>query len=471
VFKKIISVIPGFRTGRLWKKIIACIVYPILCIIILVSILGGDAASVSSLDKTISTWEDIALILFLVLIPFILITNTGGIRSNLPLFRSTSLFKKIMAWTLSLVIVFIGFGMTFSILGNKHSPEYIAAKEIIEKEQAAERAKQKSIKDAEDQVKHAREEKELAKKEAEKKTEKEAEKQTKLAKEELEKVKKDADKQDKLAEEDAQQAAAIIKDKSDAAQKEINTFEKNLKKRKTEQMVDAYHSSDDQMKEYMDNRINEEYLQSISSDKDLFLERKFDKIKELHEEIAFIESIPNLKDSDVGQLLTEIEKLIENNNALKAFKKEHPRLEKGIIKDITQVQDIDCYVNYRIKNPDTNIAGFTIEDGRYSDQYFISSYSYSELFGYTSSEDWEAVLVLSSNSNLSQAGIYETRVISSGTTKLIDNRGFEKEYPIYREVSQENIDEYYQVQDLIDQQSQLNDSIDKILNHITSRLS
>ncbi|MEF2244221.1 hypothetical protein [Paenibacillus sp. IITD108] len=185
----------------------------------------------------------------------------------------------------------------------------------------------------------------------------------------------------------------------------------------------------------------------------------------------FINEIANLKTSEIGILLTETKALIETNTALISFNKEHPNLGYGIIKDISEVQNINCYVNYRIKKSGTKIGDFTIGNDSYSDEYFISSYSYSQIFGYLPSDDWTAVLQLSEASSLSESGIYETSVVEIGTTRLIDSKGFEKDYPRYREVTQEDLDKYYQVNELVSQQNELNHLINMSINRITERLS
>jgi chemotaxis protein histidine kinase CheA len=514
VFRKIISAIPGFRSGRLWKKIIACIVYPVLIIAIISLIVGSQDPSAQPMDNTISKWENVSLIFFLVLIPFTLLTNIGNIRSNLPLFKSSSRVKKIVAWTLSFVIVFVGMLFTSSTLSSKHSPEYKALQQQLSQEQDIQRAREQEKKEAEKQIELAKEAEETAVKEAnkqaklakeaekkaaqasEEKEKKEAEEQAELAKAAEEKAKIEADKQAKLAEQAAEDAiseepskqvqAANAKSVSswfgslfnkskatDNNSKTLKSIDSNLKKHNSQKIVEIYNSSssDDQIKKYIEERINEKYMESLRESKELFLNKKIDKIKKLYKEMDFINDIPNLKNSDAGTVLAETKALIEADTALVSFNKENPNLYYGTIKDISEVENMNGYVNNRIKNSDIKIGDLTIETGSYSENYFISSYSYSELFGYSPSEDWEAVLQLSKNSELSQAGVYKTDVVSIGTTTLIDNRGFKKEYPLYREVSQEDYDKYYRINELMDRQSQLNNSINGSIKRIAEHLS
>ncbi len=171
MFKKIISFVPGFRTGRLWKKIIASLTYPVLIFAIIASIIGSNDPSVSSMDNSISRWESVAVIIFFIVIPFVLITNTGKVRSKLPLFKNGNILKKTIAWIISFIFLFIGFGVLNSFLSNLHSPEYIAMQQKIREERAKKDAEEKAKKNAE---KLALQE-EKAKKEAEAKAKKEAE--------------------------------------------------------------------------------------------------------------------------------------------------------------------------------------------------------------------------------------------------------------------------------------------------------
>jgi len=512
VFKRIMTSLPGFRTGRTWKKIVASIGYPVLVLAIFSFIAGSSDSSVSSMDNTISKWESVTLIVFLIVLPFLLLTNAGKIRSLLPMFRSGGLAKKAVAWTLSMVIIFVGFGLTHSVISSKHSTKYKALQEVLSEEQAVQSAKAREKKEAEKQIKLAKEAEESAKKEAEQQAQlvkeseekaaqaseeqakKEAEEQVKLAKEKEKNAKKEADKQAKLAEKAAEAVALkepeekvkstggnsvtgwfgslFSKSKTvDNKQKTLDKIDNILKKGNPEKIMEIYHSSDAPFKSYMEEHITEKYLGIIKDDKDLFIGKKMDKIKKLYDDLAFINEIANLKNSDVGIILAETKRLMDANAALADFNKKNPNLKYGIIKDISEVNHIDGYVSYRIKDADTKIGDFTIGSGGFSDSYFISSYSYSQLFGYSPTEDWEAVLLVSEKSNLSQEGVYKTDVVSIGTTTLIDSKGFKKEYPKFREVTGEDYDTYNHVNERLDKQNQLNHSINQSIKEITERLS
>lgn len=181
--RKLASFIPGFRSGRLWKKIIAIIGYIILTFYFISLVLSNQDANVSSNDNIISTWDSIAMIIFILIIPFCLITNFGNIRSKLPLFKNPNVGIKIVAWIVSIIIIFLGWIITFSILDNLHSPEYKALQQQIRKEQSIQEAQEKANKEAERKVKLAKEAEEKAKKaeEIEKKKKEETEKQAMLA--------------------------------------------------------------------------------------------------------------------------------------------------------------------------------------------------------------------------------------------------------------------------------------------------
>ncbi|WP_054943351.1 hypothetical protein [Paenibacillus ihuae] len=513
MWKKVKILIPGFRSGELWKKIIASIAYPVLIFFSFMMILGSGDPQASSKDNMISRWENISIVCFLVIIPFILITNLGNIRKFLPLFKSKSIGKKILAWVISFVIVFIGMTTISAKLSSQHSFEYIAMQQKQREEQAIQNAKEKEDREKERKVEVAaakaiQASEEQEKKDTEEQTKKDAEEQVKKDTEEQEG--KATDEQTKLTKgtatsaptEEDQKVQTNIEEKSKNAdgddkeaigskvsnwfggifggskstsntnmnekiEKSINS---TLKKGDSEKLMDIYKLSDDQMKTYFVDYINEKYHKELIENKEVFEGKKVEKVKKLYKKMEFLTNLSPLDNSDLGLILMNTKKFIEANEALKEFNKEHPKVEYGIIKDISQVENLDVYVNYKIKNTGTKIGNLTIKDESYSDNYFITSYSYSQTFGYVPSNDWQAVLRLSGDSELSGEGAYKTKAVVSNEVTLIDNKGFEKDYPIYREVSQEDIDKYNQVNNLMEQQAQINDemdgSIDRILDHL-----
>ncbi|QHW30828.1 hypothetical protein GZH47_08165 [Paenibacillus rhizovicinus] len=509
--------IPGFRTGRLWKKIAACAGYAVLLFAAMALILGSQDSSASSADNRISMWENISILLFVIILPFALITNVGKIRSKLPLFRSSRTGLKITGWIAAVLVLFVGMLVSSSVLSSRHTAAYTAMQLQQSEEQAIAEAKERTAKEADNRVKLAKEAEAKAKKEAEHqavlakqaeekaakasedKAKKEAEEQVKLAKAEAKKAQQEADNQAKLAQAEAKEAQQEIdkpaaeevksadgdkqstgsklaswfggllgrsdSNAADANEKLIKSFDSNLKKRNTEKLISIYQSSDAQMKAYMEERVNEAYLGDLRDNIAIFEGKKTSKITKLYKDMAFIDAMPGMKQSDVGIILADMKNIMDKDTALASFNKEHPRLNYGIIKDLSQVQDLDVYVNSKIQN---GIGNVTIS---YSDNYFISSYSYDQFFGYSPSDDWEAVLQLSSGTRLSQAGVYKTQAVPSDTITLTDNKGFEKDYTVYREVFQADFDKYNQVSDLMAQQAQLSQSVDNSIGRITKRLA
>lgn len=382
------------------------------------------------------------------------------IRNKLPLFKSRSIFKKVIAWTISFVILIIGFSITNSALGQLHTPEYIVMKQERTKKEAEERAKR----DIEKQAELARKAEEKAKMDAEKTAAKEVEEKNKLAK-----------AQEKEAEENAKKEAELLakeQEKTEKANKKmIDAFESALKKGDSKNIINIYNSSNDQVKKYIEEKLQTAYLEEIKQNKESIISKDFDKLQKLYEKMKFINDIPILKNSNIGNILTDLKGMMEANTNLADFKKSNPKLSSGNTVDISQAQTIKCYVNYRIKNAGWKIGDLSIQNDSYTDKYFISSYSYNQLFGYTPTDEWQATLILSKDSKITESGVYSINMVQIGKTSLIDSQGFEKEYPLYREVSQEDVDKYNEIEALLDQQYQLESKIDEYANRISQRLS
>ncbi|MFF2909183.1 hypothetical protein [Paenibacillus sp. NPDC057934] len=498
MWKKFKLLIPGFRTGRLWKKIIASIAYLVFLFFSFMMILGSGDPQASSKDNMISRWENISIVCLLIIIPFILITNLGNIRKFLPLFKSKSIGKKIIAWVISFVILFIGMTTISAKLSSQHSFEYIAMQQKQREEQAIHNAKEKEDKEKEKKIELAEQaaakviqaSEEQAKKDAEEQAKKDAEEQTKIItatsapteeaqKKEIntivEEKSKSADKEDResIGSKVSNWFGGIFGGSKSTTNANMNekiekSINSNLKKGDSEKLMSIYELSDDQMKTYFVSYINEKYHKELIENKEVFEGKKVEKVKKLYKKMEFLTNLSPLDNSDLGLILMDTKKFIEANEALKEFNKEHPKVGYGIIKDISQVENLDVYVNYKIKNTGTKIGNLTIEDESYSDNYFVTSYEYSQTFGYVPSTDWQAVLRLSRNSELSGEGVYKTKAVVSNAVTLVDNKGFEKEYSVYREVSQEDIEKYDHVNDLMEQETQINDdmneSIDRIVN-------
>lgn len=93
--KNILRKIPGFRTGVIWKMLIAVIGYVYMCLLLL------NSRGVTPKDTVIN------LLTFIIIvgIPFILATNLGNIRFRLPLFKNNTLKSNIMGILVVLLIV------------------------------------------------------------------------------------------------------------------------------------------------------------------------------------------------------------------------------------------------------------------------------------------------------------------------------------------------------------------------------
>ena len=76
---KIIRSIPGFRTLRLWKILIACIAYPML--------LGENILYIRFCRANLSVKQTLLVQILLFVIPYILYTNCGYIEQKLPVLR------------------------------------------------------------------------------------------------------------------------------------------------------------------------------------------------------------------------------------------------------------------------------------------------------------------------------------------------------------------------------------------------
>ncbi|MBU3182594.1 hypothetical protein [Clostridium psychrophilum] len=111
MFKNIIKKIPGFRTGKKYKMIIAIIIYIFASLVTLAVVDYGATLG----DKFIYIIE---CFLFFG-IPFILVTNVGNVRRKLPIFNKQSIKFNI----LGSVIVFVIILVSFNQIENLKSPE------------------------------------------------------------------------------------------------------------------------------------------------------------------------------------------------------------------------------------------------------------------------------------------------------------------------------------------------------------
>lgn len=113
-----LSKIPGFRTGKWWKKSVAVVGY-LFYIVLIQALPPGVKAS----DYLVN----IIQVTIVAGIPYILITNVGNIKDKLPLLNR----KKPTSTVLGIILICICAGISILILDNFISPEY---KDIIKKE-------------------------------------------------------------------------------------------------------------------------------------------------------------------------------------------------------------------------------------------------------------------------------------------------------------------------------------------------
>ena len=129
------SKIPGFRSGKTWKKIIATLGYLLFLIII------AFYPAVTLRDKILV----IVPLIFLFGIPFVLITNLGSIRSKLPLFKKGKLSYTVLGWTLSLIFTFVLVSAVAAATNNFHSEQYKEQARITEQDRQAKIIEQSKV--------------------------------------------------------------------------------------------------------------------------------------------------------------------------------------------------------------------------------------------------------------------------------------------------------------------------------------
>lgn len=116
---KFLSVVPGFRTGYYWKKIIATIWYLILFLAIVTSWSAG-----TFFDKVLATFD--TTILFV--LPTIIATNFMDIQNQIPFLATKKLYRKLPGFLLAIVIWILMYSAFTSIATPLYSHEYLESK-------------------------------------------------------------------------------------------------------------------------------------------------------------------------------------------------------------------------------------------------------------------------------------------------------------------------------------------------------
>ena len=110
----------GFRSNKLWKKIVS-ISYLCICgLIFVASMFIGRAGQITVYDHIIDKIFYALLTVWLIT-PYMFLSNTK-LRAKLPLFRQCTRRASILGMTIVSVVIFVLFAITFAL----HSPEYQA---------------------------------------------------------------------------------------------------------------------------------------------------------------------------------------------------------------------------------------------------------------------------------------------------------------------------------------------------------
>lgn len=183
----------GFRSQKIWKKIIA-VVYYFIGIIMVFGVVTDWTIDVSLKDTILVKVSDFFTLL-IYFSPFLVLSDfSKEIRSKIPLLKDN---KKGKTFLFFLILMFIIPIISNSITDSLHSEEYKEKIGIEQEQIQAEQEKIKEEKTAEEKAEEERlkKEAEQAKKEAEEKAKKEAEEKAK--KEAEAKAKKEAEKAEK----------------------------------------------------------------------------------------------------------------------------------------------------------------------------------------------------------------------------------------------------------------------------------
>ncbi|MDO7908410.1 hypothetical protein Q5741_18580 [Paenibacillus sp. JX-17] len=136
--------VPGFRTGALWKKILASVFYVGVILTVIILILLKDN-KISGKDNLVISLQGVLFLLFLVIIPYLFIFDIMGVRARTPLLRSSKPLRIIIGSVIAVILLVVGLGITTMFIDKLHSQEYLAEqKEIrIKKERIAALEKEK----------------------------------------------------------------------------------------------------------------------------------------------------------------------------------------------------------------------------------------------------------------------------------------------------------------------------------------
>jgi len=110
----------GFRSNKLWKKILSITYLVFWGIMFLASMLDGKFKNITTYDFIISKIQNLILLIILAS-PYIFLSNTK-LRSKMPLFKVNKKGKSFLGLIIVNIILFFVFG----IVNGSHSKEYLA---------------------------------------------------------------------------------------------------------------------------------------------------------------------------------------------------------------------------------------------------------------------------------------------------------------------------------------------------------
>lgn len=140
--------IPGFRTNKKWKKIIASLFYFIIVFLITIVTIGGIEEYYTSRDKMLLLLENIGFIFIIVGAPYIILTDVFRWSKKIKFFANKRILFTIVflpiIWFLS--FIFVG-GILLPNINNAYSDEYKqkeAVRRAEEEKRLADQAKAKT---------------------------------------------------------------------------------------------------------------------------------------------------------------------------------------------------------------------------------------------------------------------------------------------------------------------------------------
>lgn len=201
-------------------------------------------------------------------------------------------------------------------------------------------------------------------------------------------------------------------------------------------LADLYNqAADEKTKKEIIEAINNGFFDKLSNDseKNLLFNRCQDYINMLN----FLDKVEDESFAALKQMKVDFA-FIENENS-KIARRENEKDSPMEIKNLQEVEKLDVYVVNRIKNAKNIRIGEVDLTDRYLDEFYVTSYR-SFMGQDIPTQDWEAAVIFQKTSKV-QSGVCHLYGISlKNDEKLQDSRGFEITVPVYREVTQRDID-------------------------------